>query len=44
MLLGKGGEIAPKRRKRLGQSGNNAQLWVYLVLKGKCDAIKNSKV
>ena len=44
MLLGKSGEIAPKRRKRLGQSGNNTQLWVYLVLRGKSDAVKKNKV
>ena len=33
MLLGKNREIAPERRKRLGQSGNNAQLWMCLVVK-----------
>ena len=27
MLLGKSGEIAPERLKKLGQSGNNGQLW-----------------
>ena len=45
MLLGKSGGqllIAPVRRKRLGQSGNNAQLWVCLVMKVKSDAVKNN--
>ena len=26
---------APERMKRLGQSGNNAQSWMYLVVTGK---------
>ena len=45
MLLGKSGEqllIAPERMKQLGQSGNNAQLWMCLVVKVKSDAIKNN--
>ena len=36
MLLRKiGGQllIAPERMKRLGQSGNDAQLWICLVVK-----------
>ena len=33
--------IAPERMKRLGQSGNDAQLWMCLVLRGKSNAIKN---
>ena len=41
MLLGKNGEIAPERMKRLGQSGNDTQLWMCLVLRGKSNAIKN---
>ena len=32
---------APERMKQLGQSGNNAQLWMCLVVKVKSDAIKN---
>ena len=32
--------IAPERMKWLGQSGNNAQLWMCLVVKVKSDAIK----
>ena len=39
---GKRGEIAPKRMKRLSQSGNDAQLLMCLVMKIKSDAIKNS--
>ena len=45
MLLGKsGGEllIASKRMKWLGRGGNNAQLWICLVMKVKSDAAKNS--
>ena len=34
--------IAPERMKQLGQSGNNAQLWLCLVVKVKSDAVKNS--
>ena len=42
MLLGKSEEIASERMKRLGQSGNDAQLWMCLVMKVKSDAAKNS--
>ena len=45
MLLGKcGGQllIAPKRMKWLGQSGNNAQLQMWLVMEVKSDAIENN--
>ena len=44
MLLGKRGEellIASERMKWLGQSGNNAQFWMCLVMKVKSDAVKN---
>ena len=34
--------IAPERMKHLGQSGNNTQLWMCLVMKVKSDAAKNS--
>ena len=30
------------RRKKLSQSGNDAQLWTCLVAKAKFDAVKNS--
>ena len=45
MLLGKSrGQllIAPERMKRLGQNGNNTQLWICLVVKVKSSAIKNN--
>ena len=44
MLLEKTREIAPERMKRLGQGGNNAQLWMCLVVKVNSDAIKNNSV
>ena len=31
ILLGKSGEIAPERMKRLSQSRNDIQLWICLV-------------
>ena len=34
--------IAPEITKELGQSRNNAQLWVCLVMKVKSDAVKNN--
>jgi hypothetical protein len=45
MLLGRSrGQllIAPIRMKQLGQSRNDAQLWMCLVMKGKSDAVKNN--
>ena len=45
MLLAKtGGQllIASERMKRMGQSRNNAQLWVCLVVKVKSDTVKNT--
>ena len=45
MLLGKNrGEllIATESMKRLGQSGNDAQLWMCLIMKAKSDSSKNS--
>ena len=42
MLLGKSREIGPERMKRLGQSRNDAQLWMYLVVNVKSDAVKNN--
>ena len=39
---GKSREIAPERMKRLGQSRNNAQLWMCLVLKVESNAMKNN--
>ena len=34
--------IAPERMKQLGQSGNDAQLWMCLVVKVKSNAVKNN--
>ena len=42
MLLQKSGEITPERMKRWSQSKNNAQLWMWLVMEVKSDAIKNN--
>ena len=45
VLLGKSREqllIAPERMKQVGQSGNDAQLWICLVEKVKFDAIMNN--
>ena len=33
---------APERRKELGQSRNDTQLWMCLVVKVELDAVKNS--
>ena len=41
MLLRKGRKAA-KGMKRLSQSENNTPLWMYLVVKVKSDAIRNS--
>ena len=44
-LLGKSGRqlpIAPERMKWLGHSGNDAQLWMCLVLKVKSNAVNNN--
>ena len=42
MLPGKSREIAPERMKRLGQSRNDTQLWMCLLVTVKSDAIKNN--
>ena len=39
MLLEISGEITPERMKGWSQSKNNTQLWMYLVVKVKNDAI-----
>ena len=41
MLLEKSKEIDPEGMERLSQSGNNAQLWMCLVVKVKSNAVKN---
>ena len=42
VLLEKNGEIAPERMKRLSQSENNAQLWMWLVMEVKSHAEKKN--
>ena len=42
MLMEKNGEKAPQEMKRLSQSENNTQLWMFLVVKIKSDVVKNS--
>ena len=45
MLLEKSEEqllIAPERMKPLGQSRNNVQLWMCLVVKVESEAVKNN--
>ena len=45
ILLGRSrGEllIVPERMKRLGQSGNDTQFWMCLLMKVNSDAAKNS--
>ena len=38
----KNGEITPERMKRQSQSGNNTQLWMWLVMEVKSDGVKNN--
>ena len=42
MLLEISGEITPERMKRLSQSKNNAQLWMWLVMEVNSNAVKNN--
>ena len=45
VLLGKSGGqilIAPESMKWLGQSGNDAQLWMWLVTEARSDAVKSN--
>ena len=42
LLLDISGEITPERRKRWSQNKNNTQLWMWLVMKVKSDAIKGN--
>ena len=42
MLLEKSGEISLERMKRQSQSENNAQLWIWLVMEIKSDAVKSN--
>ena len=42
MLLGTSREIALEGMKRLSQNENEAQLWMYLVVKVKSDVINDN--
>ena len=42
MLLEKSGEISPGRMKGLSQSENSTQLWTYLVMDVKSDAVNSN--
>ena len=42
MLLETSGEITPERMQKWSQSENNTQLWMWLVMEVKSDAIKNN--
>ena len=40
MLLEMSGEITPERMKRQNQTKNNTQLWMWLVMEARSDAVK----
>ena len=42
MLLEITGEITPERMKSWSHSENNAQLWMWLVMEVKSNAVKNN--
>ena len=42
ILLEKSGEITPERMKRQSQSKDNTQLWMWLMMEVKSDAVKNN--
>ena len=42
MPIEKTREIAPEGMKKLSQSRNNTQLWMFLVVKVNSDAVKNN--
>ena len=42
MLLEISGELTPERMKRWSQSKNNTQLWMWLVINARCDAVKSN--
>ena len=43
MLLEKSGDITPERKKRQSQSENSVQVWIWLVMEVKSDAVKKNK-
>ena len=42
MLLEISGEITPERMKGWSQSKNNTQVWMWLMIEARSDAIKNN--
>ena len=42
MLQEKSAEITPERVKRQSQRQDNTQLWMWLVMEVKSDAVKNN--
>ena len=42
MLLEISGEVTPERMKRWSQSKNSTQLWMWLVMEVKSDAVKSN--
>ena len=36
------GEITPERKKRLSQSKNNIQLWMWLVIEARSNSVKSN--
>ena len=42
MLQEISGEVTPERIKRQSQSKDNTQLWMWLVLEVKSDAVKSN--
>ena len=40
VLLEISGEITPERLKRQSQSKNNTQLWMFLVIEARSDAVR----
>ena len=42
ILLEISGEITPEKMKRRSQSKNNTQLWMWLVMEVKSDAVQSN--
>ena len=42
LLLEISGEITPERKKRQSKSKNNTQLWMWLVMEVKSNAVKSN--
>ena len=41
-LLEKSGEITPERMERLSKNENITQLWMWLVIEARSNAVKNN--